>query len=304
MRALAKHEMPNIAIVVSDESDDYWDEMAWLSGELRKLCVAAYTVKPQELIFTEDGLWLEINGNQIRIDVLYRFFELFDLKNIPKTELIMYSAKKRNVTVTPPFKAYLEEKLFLALLHHPMLKSFWLKEMGEDTYNFLKPIIPKSWLLDPKELPPHAVIPDLYIGGNAVNDWNQLTNASQKERELVIKPSGFSELAWGSHGVSIGHDLSSEDWGEAIENALDSFEQTPYVLQEFHKGKTFLAEYYDFYTDSMVRMNGRVRLCPYYLVVNNKPRLSGILATICPADKKILHGMVDAIMVPCAVLPG
>ena len=198
----------------------------------------------------------------------------------------------------------LEEKSFLALLHHPMLKSFWLKEMGEDTYNFLKPIIPQSWILDPRELPPHAAIPDLYIGGNSVDDWNQLTNASQKERELVIKPSGFSELAWGSHGVSIGHDLSSEDWGEAIENALNSFEQTPYVLQEFHKGKTFLAEYYDFYTDSMVRMNGRVRLCPYYLVVNNKPRLSGILATICPSDKKILHGMVDAIMVPCAVLPG
>ena len=176
--------------------------------------------------------------------------------------------------------------------------------MGKDTYNFLKAIIPKSWILDPRELPPHAVIPDLYIDDTSVSDWNQLTNASQKEREMVIKPSGFSELAWGSHGVSIGHDLSSVDWGAAIENALNSFERTPYVLQKFHSGKVFLTEYYDFYTDSMVRMNGRVRLCPYYFVVNNKPRLSGILATICPPDKKILHGMVDAIMVPCAVLPG
>jgi hypothetical protein len=29
--------------------------------------------------------------------------------------------------------------------------------------------------------------------------------------------------------------------------------------------------------------------------------LAGILATICSADKKIIHGMKDAIMVPCAV---
>jgi len=302
MRSLAKNEMPNIAIVVSDEAADYWDEMVWLSGELRKSCLPAYTVKPHEVIFTEDGLWLEIEGNQIQIDVVYRFFELFDLKNIPKTELIMYSAKKRNAVVTPPFKAQLEEKLLLSLLHHPVLKTFWLKEIGEDTYNFLQAITPKSWILDPRELPPHAVIPDLYIGGSPVNDWNQLVNASQRERELVIKPSGFSELAWGSHGVSIGHDIPSTEWGEAVENALASFEQTPYILQEFHKGKTFLMEYYDFHTDKIVRVNGRARLCPYYFVVNNKPRLSGILATICPPDKKILHGMVDAIMVPCAVL--
>jgi hypothetical protein len=277
--------------------------MVWLSEQLNKSSLKTYTVKPREVIFTEDGLWLEIEGNQVYIDVLYRFFELFDLKNIPKTELIMYSAKKRNVIVTPPFKAQLEEKLLLALLNNPVLENFWLKEMGEETYSFLKSITPKSWILDPREIPPHAIIPDLYIGGEPVNNWIQLSEASRTQRELVIKPSGFSELAWGSHGVSVGHDLSGDDWSEAIENALDSFERTPYILQEFHKGKTFPMEYYDFHADKMMRMNVRARLCPYYFVIKNKPRLAGILATICPKDKKILHGMVDAIMVPCAVLP-
>jgi hypothetical protein len=28
-------------------------------------------------------------------------------------------------------------------------------------------------------------------------------------------------------------------------------------------------------------------------------RLGGVLATVCPADKKILHGMPDAVMAPC-----
>jgi len=32
-----------------------------------------------------------------------------------------------------------------------------------------------------------------------------------------------------------------------------------------------------------------------------EPKLCGVMATICPEDKKILHGMRDAILVPCTV---
>jgi hypothetical protein len=32
-----------------------------------------------------------------------------------------------------------------------------------------------------------------------------------------------------------------------------------------------------------------------------RPQLGGMLATICPADKKIIHGMSEAILAPCAV---
>jgi hypothetical protein len=48
-------------------------------------------------------------------------------------------------------------------------------------------------------------------------------------------------------------------------------------------------------------LRGRVRLCPYYFVSENRTHLGGALATIAPADKKLLHGMKDAIMVPTAV---
>jgi hypothetical protein len=52
-------------------------------------------------------------------------------------------------------------------------------------------------------------------------------------------------------------------------------------------------------------MNGRVRLCPYYFVEGEaesaRAELGGILATICPPDKKIIHGMRDAVLAPCAV---
>jgi len=46
---------------------------------------------------------------------------------------------------------------------------------------------------------------------------------------------------------------------------------------------------------------GRLRLCPYYFVVNGEARLSGALATFCPPDKKIIHGMQDAALLPSFV---
>jgi hypothetical protein len=51
----------------------------------------------------------------------------------------------------------------------------------------------------------------------------------------------------------------------------------------------------------MVSMPGRARLSPYYFVAGGKAELAGVLATVCPLDKKIIHGMRDAVMLPCAV---
>jgi hypothetical protein len=47
-------------------------------------------------------------------------------------------------------------------------------------------------------------------------------------------------------------------------------------------------------------MRGRVRLCPYFFVGEKSTTLGGALATICPDDKKLLHGMRDAILAPCS----
>jgi len=235
------------------------------------------------------------------IALIYRFYELFDLLNIPKSELIQYAIKKDRVAVTPPYKPALEEKLAFALLHHPALRLFWEQALGREIFLHLTTIMPRTWVLDPAPVPPSATIPGLTIGGQAVMNWRDLATATQKERHLVIKPSGFSELAWGSRGVSVGHDLPQTEWTAAIDKALDSFPQTPYILQEFHKGRLYELDYFDPVTGEMNRMSGRARLSPYYFVSGEKTELAGILATICPADKKVIHGMKDAVMVPCAV---
>jgi len=90
-----------------------------------------------------------------------------------------------------------------------------------------------------------------------------------------------------------------------VDAALKSFEASPSVLQRFEKSKIVEAGWFDFAKSEIVPMKGRVRLCPYYFVTGEgdsaRPQLGGVLATIVPADKKIVHGMTDAILAPCAV---
>ena len=59
--------------------------------------------------------------------------------------------------------------------------------------------------------------------------------------------------------------------------------------------------YYDFETDRIMRLKGRVRIQPYYFIQDGQPVLSGVQATVCPPDKKVLHGMVDAVVMPGGV---
>ena len=80
--------------------------------------------------------------------------------------------------------------------------------------------------------------------------------------------------------------------------ALATFQATPRIMQRFHKARLIDHRYWDNETGEAKTMRGRVRLCPYYFIENRKTKLSGALATIVPADKKLLHGMRDAILAP------
>jgi hypothetical protein len=260
-----------VTVVVSEEAATYRPEMEWLGKQ-----VGFRVMRPEE-----------VNGQDARSTV-YRFFELFDLANISNGYEILAGS------VTPPPKPQLEEKMLFGFLWMESLKSFWREQLGEKTLAALREVFPYTWIVDPTPLPPHAVIPEL-----GIHDWREMAKFSQKQRELVLKISGFSDRAWGSRGVYVGHDLPASEWAGAIEHALESFSAHPFILQRFEKSKLFDSEYFDFEANEMRAFRARVRLCPYYFVVGDTAKLGGILATVCPADKKILHGMPDAVMAPC-----
>ena len=227
---------------------------------------------------------------------LYRFFEHFDLPNIPAAPAIMQAVADGTAKITPPFKPYLEEKLWFALFWMRPLREYWRRELSERHFLELQKVIPYTWILDPAPLPQHAVIPGLDI-----HSWEELKAFSQKQRELILKISGFHETAWGSRSVVLGSDCSHPEWQAAIDAALAEAGAHPHILQRFHKGRLVEQPYLDPATGQLAVMRGRVRLCPYYFVLDGKAELRGALATICPPDKKLLHGMRDAIMAPTAV---
>jgi hypothetical protein len=269
-------------IVISEEASTYRPEMNWVAAQLCQRhpdfewrVADAETYEPTE-------------GRNV-----YRFFELFDLPNLPRISALLDAVLDGAVRIAPPIKPFLEEKMWFALFWMQPLRGFWRRELGEKYFLKLQEAIPYSWPLDPTPLPQHAVIPRLEI-----HDWREAGKLSQKERDLLIKVSGFSPLGWGSRGIVVGSDVPQVEWEREIEEALASFQTTPRIMQRFHKARLIDHRHWDNDTGEVKTMRGRVRLCPYYFVENGKVKLGGALATIVPADKKLLHGMRDAILAP------
>jgi len=279
-------------IVISQESATYRPEMDWIAARLNQTSNLKHQTSPWRVVPAEN--YEPQDGRTV-----YRFFELFDLPNIPAIENTLRANAEGRITITSPIKPYLEEKMWFALFWMHPLREFWRRELGEKYFIKLQEAIPYTWLLDPTPLPQHAVIPRLEI-----QDWREAAKFSQRDRELLLKVSGFSPLGWGSRGVAIGSDLPHAEWEKRIEHALATFESNPTILQKFHKGALFEHRYWDPNSSELKTMKGRVRLCPYYFVEGDRVKLRGALATIAPADKKFLHGMSDAILVPSSLTAG
>lgn len=263
-------------IVISAEAADYRPEMDWMAARIGARVVDA--------------------GN-LPVDLhprIYRFFELFDLPNIPSSMALLRDVADGKRTMTPPPKPWIEEKLWFALFWLRPLADFWRRELGDRHFSALQKVIPRTWLMDPQPLPPTGVYPGLEI-----QSWDELKKFSQRERELIVKISGFSELAWGSRSVRVGQDLSHEDWARCIDQALADWPRRPWILQKFHHSRIVQMDYEN--DGAITRMRGRVRLCPYYFCSDRETRLGGVLATICPSDKKLLHGMRDAVLAPVVI---
>jgi hypothetical protein len=264
-------------VMISAEAADYRPEMAWLTHQLGP----QWELRQAET-YQPDGR-----------DV-YRFFELFDWQSVPAAEQLAHAAADGSVRTTPPFKPHLEEKLWLALLWTPALKRVWEQALRGSHLQRMRELVPFGWVLDNLPLPPQAALPRL-----DAQTWEEVAGFSQKDRQLVLKISGFHATAWGSRGVFIGHDLAAAEWSARLLSALGQTHYQPWLVQKFHEGRHI--QHPVFRADGSVEMlHGRVRLCPYFFTDGaGNTAFSGCLATIVPADKKKIHGMHDGVLVPC-----
>ena len=202
-----------VHIVVSEEAATYRPEMEWLAAQLG----ASFTVHDSRFNGFADG------------STVYRFFELFDLANVANWKKILELAVAGKIRLTPPPKPHSRRKCCSRFLE-PEPAKLLAAGIGRGFSGAAEKGDSLHWLVDPTPLPPHAAIPELNL-----TDWQQLKTLSQKERDLILKVSGFSEHAWGARGVFLGSDLSHADWSAAVDRAISSFDASPFVLQRYEK---------------------------------------------------------------------
>ncbi len=316
---------PLIALVVSEEAATYRPEMTWLAHQLQLLGHRVFCLKPEDIFPLENALFFDADGNPEKIDVIYRFFELFDLKNLSTERFFFEAWAAGEVAIAPPMRPFQEEKLAFALFHHHLLADYWAEALSSRALKLLRTLIPPSWIMDSAPLPPGAVLDAPRVAGRALVDWRDLAAATQKERDLIIKISGYHETAWGARSVVLGSDCSREEWQQGIERAIGFAPTNLHILQAYKKPRRIEHRLYPGSATAPGRIQGeadegarapisaatspeallragRLRLCPYYFVVAGQTRLSGALATFCPPDKKIIHGMQDAALLPCRLI--
>jgi hypothetical protein len=295
---------PLIALVVSEEAATYRPEMEWIAQQLQIAGQRVFCMRPEDLFPLGGALFFDVEGNPEKIDVIYRFFELFDLASIKTAPYIFDAWESGDVSIAPPMRSFQEEKLAFGLFHHHLLQDYWDEALGARPLKLLRALIPPTWVMDPAPLPPGAVLEGPRAAGRALGDWRDLISATQKERDLIIKISGFHETAWGARSVVLGSDCSREEWQRGVERALALAPTNLHVLQAYRKPRRVRHSVYGAEAPHEAReVDGRLRLCPYYFVVGGSARLSGALATFCPPDKKIIHGMQDAALLPTRVRP-
>jgi len=276
----------DIPFVFSRESSDYRPETEWMLRHALGQAGARTWLEP-ELSVAEIDRW---KGRTV-----YRFFELWDEELGAAAGRLFELAGEGRLRLTGPPKAFFEEKLLLALYRDPFLHPRWRRELGDAHAGVVDRLIPFAWVLDPVPLPPHGVYPKLEVW-----DWGALKAFSQEQRRLVIKVSGFSANAWGARGVHVGHDLSKAEWVARLDEALAAFPRNPHILQEFAASARVPNRYFT-ENGAVQDEPGVVRLSPYFLVENGAADLRGVLAVVCPPDKKKIHGMTEATILPCHV---
>lgn len=277
-----------IAIVISDECAPYRAETEWLSRKWQEMGVYIPVLTPAQLQVNQH----EVRWEGLRLDVIYRFFELFDLPNVENGTQILRLGAEGKIIVTPPPKPHLEEKMWFAFLHHPQLQFYWENLLPKGVLQALQRLCPPTWLLT------HDHVAS---AGGPLGSLPLLLETSRRQRPYILKPSGFSPLAWGGHGYSRGKNYTTHRWAQTIADLAAQAKTCPYILQTYQHSIPMVAHYYDFSSARMNHFQGKMRLCPYYFLQGENAVLSGALAAIVPLSKPVIHGMTEAVMVPAGI---
>ena len=84
------------------------------AGPPQLLGKRVFCLHPNDVFPLGSELFFDVEGNPEKIDVIYRFFELFDWANVKVGREILEAWSAGTVAIAPPMRTFQEEKLALA----------------------------------------------------------------------------------------------------------------------------------------------------------------------------------------------
>jgi hypothetical protein len=103
-------KLPLVAILVSDEAATYRPEMEWAAASLQRKGLRVHCQHVNDLMPLGDAWCVDVDGNPEEVDVIYRFWELFDEPNVPVMQPLLEAVEAGRIAVSPPMRHFRRRK--------------------------------------------------------------------------------------------------------------------------------------------------------------------------------------------------
>lgn len=225
----------------------------------------------------------QITSSEIPSKEIYRAFYLSDQFSDENVAKLLRVPHIYLPSPTPQF----EEKALLSFIWDKRYQSFMKEKLGNSTFDFLRRVIPKTWVLGEEK----------YVDGGLPNEKQDslgLVELGKRSRQYVLKQSGFSTgSSWGE-GVKFLHKMGGSRASEIIKSALEDKEHL-YIIQEFNQGKDVAMTFLD--NGGLPKdINVRIRLTPYYAYRGrDRGKLIAAKVTGCENTTEYIHASTASI---------
>lgn len=239
-----------------------------------------------------------LTGDNGRVDVVYRGFQLSDLEDLqsfPDGQALLKSAARGAVAIYPQVTNF-DRKEIIGRLFQPELVAQMEQDLGQETVAVFQELFPWTVVLDRSR--------PVMVEGKTV-DWNFFTSVAAKKAGYILKPIDGRE----ARGLVFSDKVSNKQWLECIHDALRC-EKPKYVLQKDCDPhlERFIATFYDREQDSMVEAGGfRDRMCVNTFVsgitrTGQRQVVIGDIDHTLRRNTRLIHTSSDAVHVPVLVV--
>lgn len=194
--------------------------------------------------------------DSLSLENLYRAFYLGEYLTDQLVKTLIDNTIAAQINITPSLTPHVEEKAILALIWDKRWSDFFNQQLGRSTCQHLLRVIPPTWVVGQERY----FIPGL---PNNVATTAEVAGLHRVERELVLKPSGFSPASSWSLGVAFLHEKSQAK-AKALLVQAEQDRNAAHVVQKFTRGTKIALLYEDNKGTKLEQMQARIRLTPYY----------------------------------------